>query len=97
MASAGPIEPQLATELGFTGPAGLPWALICLGWVEAGRGREQDSRRHVAAAFDAFDPPGASTVVYPTRFSAFWQWVWAAPVRPSNDSSRCPAGATESA
>jgi DNA-binding CsgD family transcriptional regulator len=55
---------QLAAELGFTGPAGLGWALICLGWVEAGLGREQDCRQHVAAALDAFGPPGATIAGY---------------------------------
>jgi len=55
---------QVATELGFTGGAGLAWALICLGWVEAGLGREQDCRQHVAAALDAFHPPGATLTAY---------------------------------
>ena len=55
---------QVATELGFTGDAGLGWALICLGWVEAGLGREQDCREHVAAALDAFYPPGTTVVAY---------------------------------
>lgn len=55
---------QVATELGFTGDAGLGWALICLGWVEAGLGREQDCRKHVAAALDAFYPPGTTVTAY---------------------------------
>ena len=55
---------QLATELGFTGGAGLGWALICLGWVEAGLGREQDCREHIAAALDAFYPPGTTVTGY---------------------------------
>jgi DNA-binding CsgD family transcriptional regulator len=55
---------QVATELGFTGDAGLGWALICLGWVEAGLGREQDCRNHVAAALDAFYPPGTTVTAY---------------------------------
>ena len=55
---------QVATELGFTGDAGLGWALICLGWVEAGLGREQDCRKHVAAALDAFYPPGTTVAAY---------------------------------
>jgi DNA-binding CsgD family transcriptional regulator len=55
---------QVATELGFTSDAGLVWALICLGWVEAGLGREQDCRKHVAAALEAFDPPSTTLAGY---------------------------------
>jgi tetratricopeptide (TPR) repeat protein len=55
---------QIATELGFTGDAGLGWGLVCLGWVEAGMGREQDCREHVAAALDAFYPPGTTVTTY---------------------------------
>jgi DNA-binding CsgD family transcriptional regulator len=55
---------QVATELGFTGNAGLVWAHICLGWVEAGMGREQDCRKHIAAALDAFYPSGTTAAVY---------------------------------
>jgi DNA-binding CsgD family transcriptional regulator len=53
---------QLATELGQS--AVLTYALVCLGWVEAAQGREQDCRSHVATALKLAGPLGTSIAAY---------------------------------
>jgi DNA-binding CsgD family transcriptional regulator/tetratricopeptide (TPR) repeat protein len=53
---------QLATELGQT--VQLIYALICLAWVEAGLGREQDCREHLDRALSLYPPFGLTAVGY---------------------------------
>lgn len=53
---------ELATELGQT--VALIYALICLGWVEAGLGREQDCRKHIAEALYLYPPFGWTAAGY---------------------------------
>ncbi len=53
---------QLAEELGQA--TTLVYALVCLGWVEAAMGMEQDCRRHVAAALDIAGPTRTTIVAY---------------------------------